>query len=73
MIDNIDLRSLEESFTQLFAKGHSCGNCWHYREGYCKMFSCECATQESRHDASPRWWTSYADGNEQERRVLSSG
>ena len=47
----------------------TCTNCWHNREGDCAMFSCECATDILNHAREPRWWTSYEDGEENEKRV----
>jgi len=53
------------------SKRKTCINCWHMREGHCAMYSSSCATDVFRHVSNPAWWTSYKDGEIQERRVLN--
>ena len=50
------------------SKKKTCFNCWHFRNDHCALYSCSCASIGSGH---PRW-TSYEDGDWNERKLLSS-
>ena len=54
----------------LVSKRRTCINCWHMRDGHCALYSSNCATDILRSASNPAWWTSYEDGEQQERRVL---
>lgn len=64
------METFEDFVEALSSTKKTCENCWHNRTGHCSMYSCECATDVARHHSSPRWWTSYEDGAENERQVL---
>lgn len=54
----------------LMIRRKTCINCWHSRSGGCSLSSCDCATAVMRQATNPPRWTSYADGEEQEAKIL---
>ena len=40
----------------------TCDNCYHYRDGDCAMYSCNCADDIAHHATNPCWWMSYEEG-----------
>ena len=40
----------------------TCTNCYHHRNDYCAIESCNCAADIFCHAKNPCWWMSYEEG-----------
>ena len=47
-----------------------CANCWHNRDGDCKLSSSRCATQVLNREGSPVHWMSIGEGLEEAIRII---
>lgn len=61
--------SLVETTLDMFSHRKTCANCYHNKEGFCCMYSCECVTQVFNHVKEPKWWLSYEEGERLEKKL----
>lgn len=69
--EDMERNELVESTLDFLSLRKTCSNCWHGRDGDCALYSCDCATEVFRRKETPSRWTSYEEGEEQERLALS--